>query len=609
MLGRTDSRRRALAVLAAFTVIAASLGVRLAYWKVVRRDELAGMAARAVVNTFTEPAHRGSIYDRTGTIVLASSVTMDRVVGYPKDLGEARRAEVAANLVALLGLTGDAADSVRTGMASNAAYVILARRLTPDQSAAIRAASTGSAPQLSGIALEPEDIRTYPLPGGAPDTSLASQLLGFVNVDGAGQYGVEQFYQSTLSGSPRVVTAERDAAGNPITDTATVIKPGAPGRDVSLTIDASLQLALEQELLAAWIADRALRISAVVMDPYTGEVYASAGYPAYNANDYPTVASTDPALFIDSNVSRMYEPGSVFKLLTATAALGNGSIGLETKVDDSSPLVLDGGRTQVTDADLKGLKDMTFEKGIAYSRNIVASHAALGLGKSTAESSQILFDTWKQLGIGSRTGIDVANEAAGLVNDPSVQPWREIDLANGSFGQGVAVTPIQLASAYAAMVNGGTLVQPRVVRAIGTVDTVAIARWQAMTPALSTTLTGLMRYVIATNGALTASTEIPGFDVGGKTGTAQIWDSVAGAWKKDKFNSTFVGYIGRQAGHPDLVVAVRIEEGTPIVFKQGVILLPVMSYQLFRRIAHDAVSTTDLIPDGVTVPPVASSVP
>lgn len=609
MLGRTDSRRRALAMLAAFVIIAASLGVRLTYWQVVRGDELAAMAVRAVVTTFTEAAHRGSIYDRTGTIVLASSVTMDRVVGHPKDLTQTRRAEVATNLIALLGLSGDAAATVRSQMATDAGYVIVARKLTPDQSAAIRAASAGSTPLLSGVSLEPEDVRTYPLAGGGPGTSLASQLIGFVNVDGNGQYGVEQYYQTTLAGAPRIVTAERDAAGNPITDTTTVVQAGAPGRDVSLTIDASLQLAVEQELLAAWIADRALRVSAVVVDPYTGEVYASAGYPAYSANDYPTVATNNPSLFVDPISSRVYEPGSVFKMLTATAALGNGSVALETKIDDSGKLILDGGNAQVTDSDLKGRADMTFEKGVAFSRNVVASKVALGLGQTTAASSQILFDAWKRLGFGSRTGIDIANEASGLVNDPSVQPWREIDLANGSFGQGVAVTPIQLAAAYAAMVNGGTLVQPRVVRAIGTTDTAAIGRWQAMTPALSTTLASLMRYVIATNNAYTARTEIPGFDVGGKTGTAQIWDADRGAWKTDKFNYSFVGFIGRQAGHPDLVVSVRIEEGTPTVFRQGVIEMPVMSFELFRRIAHDAVSTTDLIPDGATAPPVASAGP
>ena len=608
MLGRTDSRRRALAMLATFVVLAASLGVRLTYWQVVRHDELAAMAIEGTISTITRPAHRGSIYDRTGTVVLASSVTRDQLIGHPGTLDAERRVVVADHLVVLLGLSGDVADTLRARMATDTGYVVLARGLTPEQSATIRAASAGNSPALSGVSLEPQDDRDY-LPGGAPGTSLASQVIGFVNRDGLGQYGVEQYYQSTLAGAARVVTAESDAAGNPITDTMTVVSAGAAGADLSLTIDASLQLAVEQELLAAWIADRALRVSAVVLDPYTGEVYASAGYPAYDANDYPTVATNNPSLFIDPVVARLYEPGSVFKLLTAAAVLGNGSVSLTTPINDPGKLVLDGGDAQVTDADLKPMANMTFQKGVAYSRNVVAATAALRLAGSTSASSSILFDTWKRLGIGSRTGIDVANEAVGLVNDPSVQPWRQIDLANGSFGQGVAVTPIQLAAAYAAMVNGGTLVEPRVVRAIGSADTPAVGRWQALTPAVSSSLTGLLHYVIQTNPVYTARTVIPGYDVGGKTGTAQIWDAQAQAWKNDKFNYSFVGYIGRTTGHPDLVISVRVEEGTPTVFRQGAIQMPVMSYELFRRIAHDAISTTDLIPDGAAVPPVASTGP
>ena len=608
MLGRTDSRQRALAMLVAFVVIAASLGVRLAYWQVTRHQDLSAMAVSATISTFTEPAHRGSIYDRTGTVVLASTVSLDQLVGHPRQLSAIRQTEVADHLVTLLGLTGDAAATLRTQMTTDTDYIVLARELTPDMSTTIRNASRGTSPELSGVSLDPQDERIY-LPGGGPGTTLASQLLGFVNRDGLGQYGVEQFYQATLAGSPRKVTAERDAAGNPITDTTTVISAGAPGADISLTIDASLQLALEQELLAAWIADRALRVSAIVLDPYTGEVYASAGYPAYDANEYPTVAATNPSLFIDPVISRVYEPGSVFKLLTAAAALGNGTVALTSPIADSKKLVLDGGAAVVTDADLKAMPDMTFEKGVAYSRNVVAAKAALGLAGTTAASSQVLFDAWKRLGIGSRTGIDVAGEAAGLVNDPSVQPWRQIDLANGAFGQGVAVTPLQLAAAYATMVNGGTLVKPRVVRAIGDADTPAVARWQALAPGVSATLTGLMRYVIQTNRTYTTRTQIPGYDVGGKTGTAQIWDAQANAFKLDKYNYSFVGYIGREVGHPDLVIAVRVEEGTPTVFRQGVIEMPVMSFELFRRIAHDAISTTDLIPDGVVAPPVSSTSP
>jgi cell division protein FtsI/penicillin-binding protein 2 len=609
MLGRTDSRKRLLYVMVAFVLIAAGLEYRLAYWQVVRRDELAAAAVNETVSRFVEPTHRGTIFDRTGTVVLATTVQRDRLAANPNQLSVERRAAVADRLVDVLGLSGDAAETLRTLMASAKPYVVLAPLITVEQSDKIRTLSSGSSPELSGLVLEPVDVRSYPLEGGAPDTSLASQLLGFVNRDGQGQYGVEQYYQSVLAGSPRVVTAERDAAGNPVPDSITVIDQGSPGHDVTLTIDESLQAAVEQELLAAWIADRAKAVSAVVMDPYTGEVYASAGYPGYDANDYSTVATRNPALFVDPVMSKLYEPGSVFKLLTATAAIGNGTVTLDTPVEDSGRLKLDGGKTEVSDADLTPLGVHPFAWGVAFSRNVVAARVALALGKTTAASSTILYDTWKHLGIGAKTGIDVASEATGLVTDPAVRPWREIDLANGSFGQGVAVTPIQLATAYAAMVNGGVLVQPRVVRAIGATDSIPVARWRAMDPSLSQTLVSLMRYVIVTNPLLKATTLIPGYDVGGKTGTAQIWDASIGDWKPDKYNYSFVGFIGRTAAHPDLVISVRIEEATPTVMRQGLILMPVMSFELFRRIAHDAITTSDLLPDAAMTPPIPTAAP
>ena len=168
------------------------------------------------------------------------------------------------------------------------------------------------------------------------------------------------------------------------------------------------------------------------------------------------------------------------------------------------------------------------------------------------------------------------------------------------------MTPIQLAQAYSAMVNGGVLVQPRVVKAIGGRDTAAVSHGRVMSPQLSTTLTKLMKHVITKVDFYRTRTLIPGFEVGGKTGTAQIWDSEAGRWKVNQFNYSFIGYIGRTPGRPDLVVAVRIEEGTPTVVRLGHLEMPVMSFELFRRIAHDAINTPDLVPETHTLPPVTA---
>jgi cell division protein FtsI (penicillin-binding protein 3) len=607
MLGRSDSRTRAILLLIAFVVVAGSLGVRLAYWQVVRRDELAAMAVGQSSMTREIPAERGSIYDRTGTVTLATSVARDRLAANPKLLEPKRRAAVAERLVELLGLEGEAASNLTARMKSEREYVVLARDLEPEMSDQIRRLSAGKTPDLSGLILEPQQMRLYPQPGGGPHTTLAAHLLGFVNREGVGQYGVEQYYQDDLAGAVTRVAAQKDAAGNAVPDTSTVIEDGYPGKNITLTIDASLQVAVEQELLSAWIADRAKRVSAVVMDPYTGEVYAYASYPSYDANDYQAIAGEDPGRFVDPIVSTVYEPGSVFKMMTATAVLGRGVVTTKTKLKDTGTLRVDRGQAKVDDADHRAMGWMSFEDAIAYSRNVVAAKAAFKLGKGTRQASTRLFDTWRKLGFGAPTGIDVANEVGGLVRDPASRPWRQIDLANGAFGQGIAVTPIQLAQAYGSMLNGGVMVQPRVVRTVGDRDTSPITHGRVMSPKLSTTLTRLMNHVITEVDFYRSRTLIKGFEVGGKTGTAQIWDATKKAWKVNLFNYSFVGYVAREKGHPDLVVAVRIEEGKPTVVRLGHLEMPVMSFELFRRIAHDAATTPDLIPDVHTTPTVTDT--
>ena len=597
MLGRTDSRRRTLIVLLVFLITSASLVFRLGYWQVTRRADMADLAARQTALRVEVPTRRGAIYDRTGTVVLASTVERDTLAANPKLLDPERRREVAASLLRILQVSGDAATSLVARMTSDREYVILARDLAPGTSQQIRDLMAGPDPVLSGVVLESDAFRVYPQLGGGPDSTLAAQLLGFVNREGKGQYGVEQFYQDTLAGTPRVMLAERDASQQPVPDTGAVLDAGVPGQDLTLTIDASLQLAVEQEVLQAWIADRAQSASAVVMDPYTGAVYAYASYPSYDQNDYAKVAAKDSSRFVDPISATLYEPGSVFKMLTAVAALESHTVTPLTRIRDSGRLLLDGGRSRVDDADRVGMGMMTFQDAIAYSRNVVAAKVALDLAPTTKAAAIELHDTWTRFGFGAPTGIDVAGEAGGLVRDPAAQAWAQIDVANGSFGQGIAVTPIQLAQAYSAMVNGGELIQPRVVASIGGRDTEPILRGHVLSPELSRTLTRMMKHVVTEVDFYRTRTLIPGFEVGGKTGTAQIWDPKRGRWKDNLFNYSFAGYIARQRGHPDLVVAVRIEEGRPTTIRQGHLEMPVMSFELFRRVAHDAINTPDLIPE------------
>lgn len=596
MLGRTDSRRRLLVILVVFLVIGASLCSRLIWWQVVQHDQLAGKAQRQTTVRFDQPVRRGTIYDRTGTVVLATSVDRYLVAASPDQLTPTERRDTGVALASILGLDPDAARTLSDKIESTKPYVVLTRGLEDTTAEQVRAAVADGT--LKAISIEPESVRIYPQAGGGVGTTLAAHLLGFVNRDGDGQYGVEERYQAELAGTPRELLAERDVVGRPITDTAQVLSPGVPGTDLRLTIDTGLQLAAEQEVLAAYSADQAVSVSAVVMDPATGAIYASASYPSYDANDYRTVASEDPRAFIDPVVSSAYEPGSVFKMFTALAALEKGTINLSTRILDSGSLSLDHGQGRIYDADKHANGYMEARDIVAYSRNVGAARIALGLAKTTSAASKILAGAWLRLGFGQKTGVDLAGEASGLVRDPALKRWSQVDLANGSFGQGVAVTQLQLVTAYAALINGGTLVTPHVVLGVGDRDAEPANRGQVVSPGLSKTMVDLMSHVVHTVPWYAEKTLVRGYQVGGKTGTAQIWDPKLnhgrGGWKPNRYNHTFVGYIGK--GHPQLVIAVTIHEAKPLHIAQGDLPLAVESYELFRRLATDAMTMLDLSP-------------
>jgi cell division protein FtsI/penicillin-binding protein 2 len=584
-------------------LVSTGLGARLAYWQVNQHDQLSALAAAGSNSERYIPAKRGTIYDRTGTVVLAETIYQYRIIGDLHGMSEADRQRDATALVDYLGLDPDPEATLRKAMENDGYYVLLATNVDADTAKDITSAQINGA--LTELTLEPAPVRVYPQAGGAPNTSLAAQLLGFVNASGSGQYGLEQQYDKQLAGKPEVLSVDPNKPG-PAGER--IIDMGTPGQDIRTTIDAGLQLQTEQEIFAAWLADRAKAVSAVVMDPKTGALLAEASYPSYDANDYGQVATQNPSLFTDPVISEVYEPGSVFKMLTASASLQTKTTSLNTMIDDTGVMKLPGNQ-EVADADRKAKGWMSYADIVAWSRNVGVSQAAFRLGKTTTLASVALYKTWQTYGIDKKTGIDLAGEVNGIVRDPSKSPWAQIDLANASFGQGVAVTPMQVMRAYCVMENGGTAVTPYVATpsASGASTTKATGT-QVISSGLSSTLTNLMEHVVQSVPSYDQATYLKNYYVGGKTGTAQIWDPSLnrgqGGWKVNTYNYSFYGWVGQN--QPDYAIGVVIYEAIPTKIGQGVLAMPVQSTALFRRIATDVV-VTEKVPPSKNGPAAPSS--
>jgi len=603
---RTDAQGRAL-VVGVVLIVAGSLCFgRLAQWQLTGRDRLLAAAGSRISQEASATPLRGTITDRSGSVVLASTVMRQQLIAQPSALSPEEKVSVHDTLVSRLNLNEEASARVLDGLGSTRSWSLLLTGLDDQAAATVRSAA--EAGLLPGISLQPTRMRYYPQPGGGAESSLASHVLGFVNGEGVGQYGIEGYYDQLLAGTSEVTRIERGSDG---IDRQVQVSAALPGADLELCIDAGLQTLVEQEVATAGVANQAESVSVVVMDPFSGDVVSSASWPSYDANNFSVIAARDPSRFQDPAISSVFEPGSVMKAITSVAGLESGVVTPQTVINDQTVLRLDDGVNAVRNADHRSKGAMTLSEAFAWSRNVVFSKVALSLGKSTSEASQRLYATWLRFGFGGETGIDLSGESQGLVNSPNQQRWSELDLANGSFGQGISTTLMQLTTAYAALVNGGVLIRPRVVHAVNGVEQPITTRGVATSAKVSTQLIEMTKGLTRLVPLYSRLSSIPQYASGGKSGTAQIWLTKAerggkAGWDKHHFNFTFVGWIGRTA--PEYVIGVSIRRGTPVVNLQGNILNNVESFELFRRIAEDLTSLFKIPPaapalgDGSTSP-------
>jgi cell division protein FtsI (penicillin-binding protein 3) len=564
-LTATISHTRLRVLFAFFAVASLLLSARLAYWQTVGRADLLSRATDQVHSDLIIAAQRGVIRDRNGAI-LATTVELRSLYAIPglmKDRdGKDTRPAVAAALAPLI---GERPEVLRAAFDSGAEWLFVRRRL-PEETA-VRIAAL----HLAGLGFEMEPKRLY------PNGAVGAQVLGFVNDDGIGQYGVEGRYADELSGTPGRLVVARDPANRELALGLRTAVPAKNGDDLSLTIDLAVQNAVERELAAVVEREKATGGAIVVLDPKDGAVLAIASSPTY---DPARVGSADAEALRNRAISWTYEPGSTMKAITVAAALDKGVITPSTSYQDVGYAVI-GGR-KLCNAQCKVYGPTTVMQILARSQNAGAVFVASKLGAGDLNAYLQAF------GFGQRTGVDLSAETGGIVRP--LAEWYPVDLGTISFGQGLSVTPLQLASAYAAIANGGALYRPYVVASRRDADgehrTAPVAVRRVISEETSATLVTMLTATVDI-GIANAAT-LKGYSVAGKTGTAQI-PSDDGSYVDDAYISSFAGFV--PAIDPRMVVVVVLEK------PQSKLLGTVPAMNTFKAIATDALRYARVQPD------------
>jgi stage V sporulation protein D (sporulation-specific penicillin-binding protein) len=527
-----STRLRIFAMLVVALVLAGSVWSRLAYWQVARHGQLALQAQAQYREVVELPAIRGAIFDRNLKQLVVNTTVYSAFVS-PDQVPAAWRERVASALVSIVG--ADRA-KVLTILGSGSKFAYIARRFAKDKADQLRAL------KLPGVGLEEDTQRSY-LPGIASGTTLASNLLGFVNYNGDGQYGLEAYYQKTLAGTPGYISSYRDLANREIVLGSHTHQDPVNGSDIVLSLDANIQYAAEQALADGVKQDNAESGSVLIMDPTTGGIVAWADYPSYNANDF---AHTDTAMFKDNVSSYVYEPGSVMKVVTLSGAINSGAITPDTVINDPGYLSVGGFR--ISDWDHRNHGNINYTYVLQHSLNVGAMKAM------QAEGHDAFYSYLQAFGLTKPSGIDVAGETT--VPPPPAAQMADAQYATSSFGQGIDVNMVQMLAAINVVANGGKYAAPHVVERVGSrINPLLLQpQRQVISPDAVAKMTGMMEAVVQHGSGYT--TRVKGFelDQAGKTGTSQI--PVNGQYTLDVWSS-FVGFLPAQHPRFTMLVVVR----------------------------------------------------
>jgi cell division protein FtsI/penicillin-binding protein 2 len=549
-----QSDRRIRLLLCLFALVFAGTLARAVWLQGVQASTLEKMASRQQRVTTQIPAGRGTIFDRTGE-PLAIGEQTTTVYADPREVRNPRAVALAA--ANALGLDASTLYPLLANKARHFVYV--QRKADPVKAAQLERKG------LPGLGFYPEELRYY------PQGAVASHVLGFAGVDNNGLEGLERLLNGALAGKPGSQTVVRDPAGRAIDVIET--KSEVPGEDVVLTIDHRIQASAERVLRDTVVKWRAKGGTAIVLDPRNGAVLAMAVAPTFNANRFGKASA---ARRRNRAVTDVYEPGSTFKVVTVAAALS------EKLVTPTTPFVL-ASSIQVADRIIhehepRPTERMTVAQILARSSNIGTITLAQLLGRERVES-------WiDRFGFGQPTGIDYPGESQGLL--PGY--WSGSTIGNVPIGQGIGVTPIQMAAAYAAIANGGILREPYLVQRVGrTSHHRSRAGRRVLSKTVSAQVMTMLRDVVSSDGGTGAEAAVPGYTVAGKTGTAAKPER--GHYSTSRYVASFVGVV--PAKNPRLTVLVAIDEPRLAIWG-GVVAAPA-----FAEIARNGLAELEIAPD------------
>jgi cell division protein FtsI/penicillin-binding protein 2 len=518
--GRQANHRIRL-LLTAFAFVFVIALARAAWLQGAQHDRLAAMAITQHRETIEVPAGRGTIYDRTGE-PLAIGEQATTVYADPRNIVDPQRAAIVAGKA--LGLDADKLYPALKDRTKGFVYV--ARKADPTKAEAL------SKREIPGLGFYPEELRTY------PQGAVAAHVLGFAGTDNHGLDGLERSLDKTLSGRPGFETIVKDPFGRAI-DVVTS-RPERAGKNVTLTIDHQIQSNAEQILAKTVTSYKARGGAAIVMDPRTGAILAMANYPTFNSNDFSTAS---PDARRNRAVTDAYEPGSTFKIVTIAGALE------DNVVSPASTLTL-APTIQVADrviheAHLRGTEVMSVKDILAQSSNVGTITIAEKLGQGELAS-------WiDRFGFGHQTGVDYPGESSGLVLP--LEKWSGSTIGTVPIGQGIAVTPLQMVSAYATIGNGGVRVTPHLVGKVGSKRMHGGKGHRVVSTHTADRMMAMFRDVVLEGTGTQAA--IPGYTVAGKTGTAQKAEN---GHYVTKYVASFVGLV--PAKNPRLAILVMVDE-------------------------------------------------